>query len=261
MMGTPAKVALITGGGRGIGRAIALGLAQEGLDIAVTARSVDQLDAVAREVEQHGRRALAVACDVTQREVVFKMTAEVEQTLGPVDVLVNNAGISYPGKFTDIDPEAWQHVMDVNLNGAIYCTQAVLSGMQERGWGRVINVASMAGIRAIAYATPYVASKHALVGLTRGLALENVRKGITVNAICPGWVDTEMASDSVQAIMDSTGLSQEKALKAVTSMNVQNRLLDPAEIAHTARMLVRDEARSITGQALVVDGGSVPANV
>ena len=260
-MSTVPRVALVTGGGRGIGRSIALALAEEGMDVAVSARSADQLESVALEIEQLGRRALALPCDVTDREAVFEAVAQAEQDLGPVDVLVNNAGITHSAKFLAVDLDTWQQVMDVNLNGAIYCIQATLPGMQQRGWGRIINVASMAGVRAIPYATPYVASKHALVGLTRGLALENIRRGVTVNAVCPGWVETEMSEKSVQAISENTGISHEQALQAVTSMNVQKRLLHPDEIAHVTRLLVGEAGRSITGQALVVDGGSVPGNV
>lgn len=259
-MGYQAKVALVTGGGRGIGRAIALGFAADGLDVAVSARSVDQLEVVATEVQALGRKAIALPCDVSDADAVNEMVAAAVEALGPVDVLVNNAGTSYSAKFMKVDAETWRHVIDVNLNSAFYCTQAVLPGMLERGWGRIINVASVAGVTPVAYATPYVASKHAMVGLTRALALEMARKGITVNAICPGWVDTEMSDNSIQAIMDNTGISRKQAGQAITSMNLQKRLLDPDEVAHVARTLIKHEARGITGQALVVDGGSVAAN-
>ncbi|OGL02217.1 MAG: 3-hydroxyacyl-CoA dehydrogenase, partial [Candidatus Rokubacteria bacterium RIFCSPHIGHO2_02_FULL_73_26] len=181
-------MALVTGGGRGIGREIALALVRDGLDVAVGARTREQVEDVAAAARVLGGRALALELDVTDLEGVRRAVARTETALGPVDVLVNNAGIAEAAPFLKTDPDLWDRHLRVNATGPFLLTRAVLAAMLERRWGRVINIASLVGLYGAPYVTAYTASKHALVGLTRALAVEVAGRGVTVNAICPGYV-------------------------------------------------------------------------
>src|SRR3989449_9553474 len=186
------RIALVTGGGRGIGLAVALALASEGADVAVAARSADELEETVSAVRAAGRRGEAVVCDVTQRPNVDAMVARVRSALGDPLILVNNAGIAASAKLTDTTDEMWDRMLRVNASGAFYCTRAVLPVMLAAKWGRIVNMASVAGRAGAPYIAAYTASKHALLGLTRAVAAEVASRGITVNAVCPGYVDTEM---------------------------------------------------------------------
>lgn len=249
------KVALVTGGGRGIGRAIALALAEAGADVAVAARSEAQIQQVAGEIEERGQHGLAVPCDVTQKSQVYAAVERVRQELGPVDILVNNAGITTGSKTIDMDDELWDRILRVNVTGAYLCTKAVLPDMLGHNWGRIINIGSVASRVGLKYSAAYTASKHALLGFTRALALEVADHNITVNAICPGWVETDMAEAAIENIVAKTGRSREEARAALERMSPQNRLIQPAEVARVAVMLAEEEAAGITGQAINVDGG------
>jgi len=253
------KVALVTGGGRGIGRAIALALARAGADVAVTARSVAEIEAVAREIRALGRKAAALPADVGDRLQVDASVETAGQSLGPVQILVNNAGMAVSAKLGDIDDPLWDRHLRVNLTGAFYASRAALPGMLAAGWGRIVNVASVAGRQGYPYVAAYVASKHGLLGLTRALALEVVQTGITVNAICPGYVATDLTWESARRIQAKTGRSYDEAVQSLAAFSPQRRLIEPEEVAAIAVYLASEEARGVTGQAWNVDGGAVQA--
>jgi len=251
------RVALVTGGGRGIGRAIALALARAGADVAVAARSVPELEQVAAEVQALGRRAHFLPLDVLDRRAVGAAPAAVERALGPVDILVNNAGIHASGPLQRVSDEQWDGILQVNLTAPFLLTRACLPGMYGRAWGRVINVSSVAGRVGVKYAAAYVASKHGLVGLTRTLALEGARKGVTANAICPSWVDTRMMDESIQATVEATGRTTDDVRAAMLAVNPLGRAATPDEVADVAVLLAGNPA--INGQCFHVDGGEVQA--
>jgi len=248
------KVALITGGGRGIGRAIALAFARDGARIVVAARTAAQVEQVAAEI---GNGAIAVVCDVSNSESVTQMFAQTSEQLGDVDILVNNAGIAESSTIVTTTDDFWARHLAINLSGTFYCTRAALPAMLEKKWGRVINIASIAGKVGAPYIAAYAASKHGVMGLTRSVALEVAAAGVTVNAICPGYVDTEMVTRGIERITTRTGRSADEALEALKKMSPQNRLATAEEVAAVALLLASDEGRGINGQGINVDGGSV----
>lgn len=251
------RVALITGGGRGIGRAIALAFAREGADAAVAARTLAEVEAVAEAIRALGRRAIAIPCDVTDPEAVAACVRKAEAELGPIQILVNNAGVAVSARLTETDDDLWQRHLMVNMTGAFYMSRAVLPGMLARKWGRIINIASTAARQGYAYTAAYTASKHGLLGLTRALALEVVEANITVNALCPGFVATDLTWEAARRIAEKTGRSYEEAVRALAGFSPQKRLIESEEVAHLAVLLGSEEARGITGQAINIDGGAV----
>jgi 3-hydroxybutyrate dehydrogenase len=253
------RIALVTGGGRGIGRAIALAFASEGAQVTVAARSFEQVQQVAREIaDGFSTKALPVVCDVSDAASVERLFKDVYESFGRgPDILVNNAGIAESAPLTKTGDELWQRHLAINLSGSFYCMRAALPQMIERGWGRIVNIASIAGKTGAPYIAAYSASKHGVLGLTRSAALEVAAKGITVNAICPGYVDTEMTTRGIENITKKTGLSADQAMESIRKMSPQNRIIEPEEVAALALLLASEEGRGINGQAINVDGGTV----
>ncbi|HKR00731.1 MAG TPA: SDR family NAD(P)-dependent oxidoreductase [Pyrinomonadaceae bacterium] len=259
MLKLTGKIALVTGGGRGIGRAVALAFAREGADVVLAARTREQVERVAEEVSREcGVTALPLSCDVADARAVTAMFEEATKRFGRgVDILVNNAGIAESAPLVKTSDELWHRHLAVNLSGTFYCTRAALPAMIERGWGRVINMASVAGKTGAPYIAAYTASKHGVLGLTRSCAMEVATRGVTVNAICPGYVETEMAEHAISNITNKTGKSETEARAVLEQMSPQRRLITAEEVAALALLLASDEGRGINGQAINVDGGSV----
>lgn len=249
--------ALVTGASRGIGREIALALADAGADVAVTARSQDDLQDVASEIDASGRQSLVVSCDVTNSGQVASLAEAVIDGFGRIDILVNNAGGAGTHKFLDHPDDLWQHMLDLNLTSVYYVSKAFAPYMVEQKWGRIINIASTAAKTASKYIAAYAASKHGVLGLTRALAVELVDHNITVNAICPGYVETPMTMGSIANIVEKTGMSAEEARGQLERVSPQRRLIRPEEIAALAVYLAGDISYGINGQAINIDGGSV----
>lgn len=253
------KLALVTGAGRGIGRAIALALADAGANVAITSRTDQELQSVATDIEKFGRKALAISADLSDRHTPEKLIAQVDQELGPIDILVNNAGIgssANPKPVVDFDDDFWDLTMFVNLTAPYLLCKAVLPSMISRRSGRIINMASINSKIGSFHGAAYAASKHGLLGLTRTLAMETAKHGITVNAICPGPVRSLMNDKRIEYDAKREGVTVEEIEASCTPLG---RRLEPEEIAPLAVFLASDAARAITGQAYNVCGGKVMA--
>jgi NAD(P)-dependent dehydrogenase (short-subunit alcohol dehydrogenase family) len=251
------KRAVVTGAGRGIGRCIALALAQAGADVAVTARTQPELEALVAEIQALGRHSLAVRCDVTDPEQVKYMSETLLAGLGGLDILVNNAGNAGSHKFANHPDDLWHRMLAVNLTSVYYVTKAFVPTLINQRSGRIITVASIASRVGGGYIAAYTAAKHGVLGLTRALAVELLPHNITVNAICPGYVDTPMTDANIANIAARTGMSKAQAREVLEKSSPQNRLMEPEEVAAIAVFLAQDIARGITGQAINLDGGGV----
>ena len=245
--------ALVTGANRGIGAAIARRLAADGARVTLLVRRRASADALLAVMPA---ATVVVEADVTDAEAMMRACGTAT-AVAPVDLLINNAGSSESAKFLETDDALFERMLRVHLHGPVLATRALLPGMLARGFGRVVNVASTAGISGYPYVTAYVAAKHALVGLTRALAREVASKGVTVNAVCPGFTDTDLLSASVARIVSSTGRTADEARAALVAGNPQGRPVQPADVASSVARLCREDASSVTGQAIVIDGGEL----
>ncbi len=260
-MNADARHALVTGAGSGIGAAIALALARQGCRLTLAGRRQEALQAQAEHLRQAvpDLAVVLATLDVTDPHSVQAGVALAQQSLGPINILINNAGQAQSQPFLRTDPELWQHTLAVNLSGPYHMTQAVLPAMLEAAAsgtpGRIVMVASTAGLMGYPYVSAYAAAKHGVIGLTRSLALELARKNITVNAVCPGYTETDIVEQAVHNIVAKTGQTPAQARQTLASRNPMQRMVQPAEVAHTVAWLCQHGSDAINGQAIAVDGG------
>jgi len=249
------KVALVTGGGTGIGKAIAARLAKNGVSVAIASRSRRRIDATADELSAAGLVAIAVQMDVRNKQGVQRCVEQIVAKWGAIHILVNNAGISGLSLIDDADDSKWYDIVDTNLHGMYLVSKAVLKNMPDHSGGRIINISSVLGKFGVPGYTAYCTTKHGMIGFTRALALEVVQRGITVNAICPGWVDTEMAALGIHETAASQGMTPEQFKAAAIAAVPIRRFLEADEIAELVGYVASDAARGITGQAMNICGG------
>jgi NAD(P)-dependent dehydrogenase (short-subunit alcohol dehydrogenase family) len=248
--------AVVTGASRGIGADIAAALVADGVRVSLLGRDSEALRRVADQLggAEHAR---FMTTDVTDSDSVAHAFTTARGHFGPVQLLINNAGQAASAKFTDTDEKLWNQLFAVNLHGTYYCCRQAVPDMLGAGFGRIVNIASIAGLRGAAYISAYVSSKHAVIGLTRSLALEYAARNITVNAVCPGYVDTDIVKSAVANIVGKTGRSEAEALAALVATNPQRRLVEPREVADTVLWLCRPGSESVTGQSILLAGGEV----
>ena len=246
--------AVVTGGGQGIGAAIARRLVALGANVTVVGRTLKTVQALASEQPD---QLHAVSADVSDARQVQAAFASARQRFGAVSILVNNAGQASSAPFLKTDAVLWNQMLAVNLTGTLLCTQAAVPDMLAGGWGRVVNIASTAGLAGYAYVAAYCAAKHGVIGLTRALALEFAKKGLTVNAVCPGYTETDIVRDSIANVVAKTGRTEAQARAEFTAGNPQGRLVQAEEVADTVVWLCGPAASAITGQSIAVCGGEL----
>lgn len=244
--------ALVTGAGTGIGEAISRQLHAQGYRVTLLGRRREPLVALSATL---GANSHAVSGDVTDRAGIASAFATARERFGDIEILVNSAGMAPTAPFHRLDFADWQRTMDVNVNGVFHCSQIALEAMLGARWGRIINIASVASLRGFPYVSGYCASKHAVLGLTRAVALEVATQGVTVNAICPGYVDTDIVRAAIAEIISKTGRTEDEAMEHFTQSNPQGRLIEASEVASAVSWLCSDGAASVTGQAVAIDGG------
>ena len=247
--------AVVTGASRGIGAAVVAELVRLGADVTLVARRREPLAETTKALSGHGSRLHDVVADVTDENAVSRAIAEAATALGAPAILINNAGGAESAPFAKTDPTLWRRMIDLNLTSAYLCTRAAAPGMIAAGWGRIVNVASTAGLKGYGYVSAYVAAKHGVVGLTRALAVEFARTGVTVNAVCPGYTDTPMLDAAIATIAAKTKRSGDEARASLAASNPMGRLITPEEVAAAVGYLCLPASGSVTGQALALDGG------
>lgn len=251
-----AEHVLITGAGRGIGASIAHALAGKGARLSLLARNRESLEKVAGELDAGTQTCIATA-DVTDGASVQAAFAQAKQRFGPVTILINNAGQARSAPLHVGDESLWNEMLEVNLHGVYRCIRAALPDMLQAGRGRIVNVASTAGLTGYPYVTAYCAAKHGVIGLTRALAIELARKNITVNAVCPGYTDTDLSRDAIASIQAKTGRPEAEVRAIFTAHNPQGRMVAPEEVAQTVLWLCTNDVGSITGQSIAIAGGEL----
>lgn len=255
---TVRRHAFVTGAGSGIGRAIALRLASDGYAVSLAGRRLVPLEALAAEIVASGGAALPLPdFDVTDKDIVDRGLALTRERFGEIAVLVNSAGEAPSAPFEKTSPALWNRVLATNLTGTFLVTQAAMPSIKRAGKGRIINIASTAGLSGYPYVTAYCASKHGIIGLTRALALELARSDITVNAVCPGFTETPLIDDAIETIMAKTGTTADQVLASLVRSNPQGRLVTTDEVVHAVMWLVSETATAMTGQAIAVAGGEI----
>ena len=253
------RLVLVTGGGGGLGRALALTFAGAEYGVVICGRNEKALESGAAEISRHGGAVHYFACDVARKTDVERLAGVISRQLGTVHVLINNAGIARAAGFLEMSDGLWEEILQTNLTGAYNCCKVFLAGMLQAGWGRIINIASTTAKVGYPYVTAYTASKHGVLGLTRSLALETARRGVTVNAICPGYLNNELTRENARRMAERTGKRVEDILARFAASAPQNRLIEPEEVASLALLLAGEKSAAITGQAINVDGGAVMA--
>jgi len=251
------KIVVVTGASRGLGLELARAFALDGCRVAMAGRDQRALQDAAEKIAALGARTLPFTCDVTLREEVEKLAERITTVWEPAQILINNAGIARAMRFIDMSDELWHDILAVNLTGAYNCCKVFLPKMVEAKWGRIINIASTTAKVGYPYVSAYTASKHGLLGLTRSLALETAQQGVTVNAICPGYIDDERTRENARAMAEKTGKTLDDIIKLFAASAPQNRLIAPAEVASLAVLIASERLGGMTGQAVNVDGGAV----
>jgi NAD(P)-dependent dehydrogenase (short-subunit alcohol dehydrogenase family) len=253
------KIVLITGGSGGLGQALAEAFVRTQNRVVISARDPNRLHAAAERMARNGAQVLALPCDISRRDEVRQLEKEITACWGEVQILINNAGIARAVSFFDMPDELWDDTLGTNLTGAYNCCKIFLPAMMRAKWGRIINIASTTAKVGFSHVTAYSASKHGLLGLTRSLALETARYNVTVNAICPGYIDDARTRENARLMAEKTGKSADDILKLFAASAPQNRLIAPDEVASLALLMASEKSGAMTGQAVNVDGGAVMA--
>jgi NAD(P)-dependent dehydrogenase (short-subunit alcohol dehydrogenase family) len=254
---TENRIVLVTGGSGGLGRVLARAFAQDGNHVIISGRHEQALQNAAAEIGRDGLSVDYFLCDVTRKEHVENLANNIRERLGTVQVLINNAGVARAASFLEMPGSLWEEILTTNLTGTYNCCRVFLATMLQLGWGRIINIASTTAKVGYPFVTAYTASKHGVLGLTRALALETARRGVTVNAICPGYLNNELTHDNARRMAEKTGKTVDDILTLFAASAPQQRLIEPEEVASLALLLTGERSGGITGQAINVDGGAV----